>query len=142
MDIEDIELYCNLDFETEIKNKYRNIIVDLFNNNCPDYYINNEDLDIQILVGLYYFSKKDYDKSINILLGVHNKGNARATCSLGIIYNILDDKKTSINYFINASDRHHIQSSTNLAYEFLCQGQFDLFSFYNKIGLEKMMKML
>ena len=62
MDIEDIELYCNLDFETEIKNKYRNIIVDLFNNNCPDYYINNEDLDIQILVGLYYFSKKDYDK--------------------------------------------------------------------------------
>ena len=136
MNIEDIELEYNLDFEPEIKNKYANIIIDLFNNNCPDYYINNDDLDIQIIIALYYFSKNDYDKSINILLDVHNNGYVRATCSLGILYNILNDKDKSIIYFIDAIDKNHIQASTNLAYEFLCQGKFDLFLFYNKIGLD------
>jgi hypothetical protein len=136
MDIEDIELNCNLDFEPEIKNKYNHIIIDIFNNNCPDYY-NNDNTDVQIIIALYYYSKKNIDKSINILLGAHNKGNLRATCTLGILYNILNDKENSIKFFTHGSDNNHILSSTNLAYEYLCQGQTDLFIYYNKNGLDK-----
>ena len=132
--IEEIELYNNLDFEQNIKEKYNNIIIDIFNNNCPDKYDN--DNNIQIISALYYYAHKDYNKAINLLLSSHNMDNLTATCSLGILYNILDEKDKSIKYLTYGADKNHILSATNLAYEYLCQGDFSLFLYYNKMGLD------
>ena len=142
MDLEEIELNCNFDFEREIKKKYGNIIIDIFNNSCPDKYINNNiDIDMMIIIALYYIYNKDYDNAIEILIeAINNNQNnftwVKASCTLGVLYNILDDKIKSIKYFKLGADEGHILSSTNLAFEYLCQGEFDLFFKYNKIGLD------
>jgi tetratricopeptide (TPR) repeat protein len=138
MNLEDIELYCNFDFEPEIKKKYSNIIIDIFNNKCPGKYYNNSiDTDMMIIIALYDISKKDYENAIDILLEAINRDSMRALCTLGILYNILNNKEKSIYYFKKGADKGHILSSTNLAFEYLCQGEFDLFLKYNQIGLDK-----
>ncbi len=138
--MDDIELYCNFDFEPEIKEKYSNIIIDIFNNNCPGKYYNNSmDADIMIIIALYDISKKDYESAIDMLLEAINRNSIaymRASCTLGILYNILNDKEQSIYYFKKGADDRHILSATNLAFEYLCQGEFDLFLKYNQIGLD------
>ncbi len=143
MNLEEIELHCNFDFEPEIKHKYGDMILDIFNNMCPDNYNNynnyNMDPDIMIIIALYYISKKEYEKAIKLLLDAINFSNCtnlRAICTLGILYNILNDKDKSIYYFKMSSDKGHVLSSTNLAYEYLSQGEFDLFFKYNLIGLD------
>jgi hypothetical protein len=143
MDLEEIELHYNLDFEKDVKKKYENIIIDIFNNMCPDNYyninnLNDNDIDIIIIVALYYISKKEYNIATNILININNNNiNNRATCTLGILYNILDDKDKSIYYFKLGANNNHILSATNLAFEYLCQGEFNEFLLYNKIGLDK-----
>lgn len=148
MNLEEIELHCNFDFEPIIKEKYSNIILDIFNNMCPDNYNisldYNMDADVKIIIALYYISKKDYNKAIDILfeaithasLEDNDDTNLRATCTLGILYNILNDKHKSIYYFEIGANKKHIHSCTNLAFEYLSQGEFDLFLKYNQIGLE------
>jgi hypothetical protein len=138
MDLEDIELYCNLDFDPDMKKKYENIIIDIFNNfnnMCPDN--NNQDNpDIMVIVALYYISKKEFTTAINILLeAINNNYNYNISCTLGIILNILNKKEDSIKYFKLGADNNHILSATNLAYEYLCQGNRDLYFYYNNIGL-------
>jgi tetratricopeptide (TPR) repeat protein len=136
MNIEEIELYCNFDFEPEIKEKYSNIIIDIFNNKCPGlYYNNNMDADMMIIIALYDISKQDYESAIDMLLEAIKRDNMRASCTLGILYNILNNKEQSIYYFKKGADKGNILSSTNLAFEYLCQGEFDLFFKYNQIGL-------
>jgi tetratricopeptide (TPR) repeat protein len=139
MNLENIELYCNFDFEPDIKKKYENIILDIFNNMCPgNYYSNNMDDDMMIIIALYDISKKDYETAIDMLLEAINrnsKASLRASCTLGILYNILNNKEQSIEYFKFGAEKGHILSATNLAFEYLCQGEFDLFIKYNKIGL-------
>ncbi len=143
MDLDAIELYCNFDFEPEIKEKYSDMIIDVFNNMCPGaYYNNNIDTNMMIIIALYDITKKDYKNAIDILEEAiqRSKTNSpeyfRTYCTLGILYNILDDKDKSIHCFKIGADEGHLQSSTNLAYEYLCQGEFDLFFIYNQIGLE------
>jgi hypothetical protein len=137
MDLEEIELVYNLDFEPEIKQNYKNIIIDIFNNKCPENYFHNSNSDILIIVALYYISIKDYSNAISILLGViNNNVNYKACSTLGILYNILNDKINSLYYFkIGALNKHNL-STTNLAYEYLCQGDFDNFLLYNNFCLE------
>ncbi len=144
MDLEDIELYCNLDFDPDMKKKYENIIIDIFNNMCPDNYytINNDNNnpDIMIIVALYNISKKEFTLAINILLvafsiKINNNYNYNISCTLGIILNILNNKEDSIKYFKLGADNNHILSATNLAYEYLCQGDRNLYFYYNNIGL-------
>jgi hypothetical protein len=138
MDLEDIELYCNLDFDPDMKKKYENIIIDIFNNfnnMCHDN--NNQDNpDIMVIVALYYISKKEFTIAINILLEAinNNYNNYNISCTLGIILNILNKKEDSIKYFKLGADNNHILSATNLAYEYLCQGNRDLYFYYNNIG--------
>lgn len=140
MDLDAIELYCNFDFEPEIKKKYGNMIIDIFNNECTGkYYDNNMDADMMIIIALYDISKENYESAIEMLEeAIKREGTAslRAICTLGILYNILNDKEKSINYFNIGAEKGHILSSTNLAYECLCQGEFDLFLKYNQIGLD------
>jgi len=140
MNLDDIELYCNFDFEPEIKKKYGNMIIDIFNNKCPGkYYDNNMDTDMMIIIALYDISKKDYENAIDMLLEAINRdsiASTRASCTLGILYNILNNKEQSIYYFKKGADKGDILSSTNLAFEYLCQGEFDLFLKYNQIGLD------
>lgn len=146
MNLEEIELKCNFDFEPEIKKKYGNIIIDIFNNSCPDKYnnynnINNNDIDMMIIIALYYIYNKDYNDAIDILLEAinnnqYNMNCYKASCTLGILYNILNNKNKSILYFKLGADDNHVLSATNLAFEYLCQGEFDLFIKYNKIGLD------
>ncbi len=144
MDLDDIELYYNLDFDPEIRKNYENIILDIFNNMCPDTYynininINNPtdiDTEIIIIVALYYISINNYNIAINILKDINNN---KAYCTLGILYNILNDKESSIYYFKLGANDNHILSITNLAFEYLCQGDFDNFLLFNKISLDKM----
>ncbi len=145
MDLDDIELYCNLDFDPDMKKKYENIIIDIFNNMCPDNYYrindDNNNSDIMVIVALYYISKKEYIVAINILLeaintNINNNINYyNISCTLGIILNILNKKDESIKYFKIGADNNHILSATNLAYEYLCQGDRNLYFYYNTIGL-------
>ncbi len=136
MDLDAIELYCNFDFEPEIKEKYGDMILDIFNNMCPgNYYSNNTDDNMMIIIALYDISKKDYQNAIEMLEEAIKRHSLRASCTLGILYNILDDNEKSIYYFKLGADVGHMLSSTNLAFEYLCQGEFDLFMKYNKIGL-------
>ena len=101
MNLEEIELKCNFDFEPIIKKNYGNIILDIFNNSYAGKYYNNTiDTDIMIIIALYDIYNKDYDNAIDILIEAINKdGNLRASCTLGILYNILNNKKESIKYF-------------------------------------------
>lgn len=133
MDLDDIELYYNLDFEPDIKTKYGFIIIDLFNNMCPNKYQSLKDPDIMSILATYYISKKEHDKGIDILLEINNN---EAYCTLGILYNILNDKEKSIHFFKLGADNEHIYCSVNLAFEYLCQGEMDLFLKYNKMGLD------
>jgi len=133
MDLDDIELYYNLEFEPEIKEKHKHIIIDLFNNMCPNNYQDSKDVDIMRIVAIYYISQNKIDKAINILKEINNND---AYCTLGILYNILDDKEKSIYYFKLGAINNHILSSVNLAFEYLCQGEIDLFLQYNKIGVD------
>jgi hypothetical protein len=144
MDLDEIELKYNLDFEPDIKKQYANIILDIFNNMCPDNYYNifdtnNINIDVMMIVALYYISKENHDIALKILIDAHMKdiNNYNITCTLGILYNILNDKTNSIYYFKIGADNHHILSATNLAYEYLCQGDFNNFNLYNKIGIDK-----
>ncbi len=137
MDLDTIELYCNFDFEPEIKEKYGDIILDIFNNMCPGKYYNNYmDTNIMIIIALYDISKKDYEGAIEMLEIAITRGSYEASCTLGILYNILNNKDKTIYYFKLGADKGHIQSSTNLAYEYLSQGNFDLFLKYNQLGLD------
>ena len=141
MNIEDIELKCNFDFEPIIKHKYKNIIIDIFNNGCAGKYYNNTmDADIMIIIALYDIYNEEYESAIDMLLEAINRNSLRASCTLGILYNILDNKQKSIQYFKLGADDGHILSATNLAFEYLCQGEFDLFIKYNKIGLNDQIK--
>ncbi len=142
MDIYDIELHCNLDFDPRIKTKYKNIILDIFNNMCPDTYYRKNDInnntDIMMIVALYHASKKEYVVAINILLEAYDMNyDNNISCTLGIIFNILNEKEESIKYFKLGADNNHILSATNLAYEYLSQGEIELFSYYNSIGLKE-----
>ncbi len=137
MDLDAIELYCNFDFELEIKEKYGDMILDIFNNMCPgNYYSNNMDENMMIIIALYDISKKEYENAIEILEEAIKRNSVKAMCTLGILYNILNDKDKSIYYFKLGYEHGHLLSTTNLAYEYLCQGDFDLFFKYNKIGLD------
>ena len=141
MNIEDIELKCNFDFEPIIKHKYGNIIIDIFNNECAGKYYNNTmDADIMIIIALYDIYNEDYESAIDMLSEAIKRNSFRASCTLGILFNILDNKKESIKYFKLGADEGHILSATNLAFEYLCQGEFNLFIKYNKIGLDNQLK--
>jgi hypothetical protein len=134
--VEEIEFENNLDFKDEFINKYHNIIIDIFNKNHQKY-INN-DIDhsghINIILALYYLSIYDYNKAHDILLMLHNIDNLDATCTLGIFYHTYkNDKKTAMEYFKNSADKGHLLSSLNLAFEYLCDGEFELFLKYNDI---------
>jgi hypothetical protein len=147
MNLDEIEIKYNLDFDKNIKKKYTNIILDIFNNMCPDNYYNinenannnNINVDIMMIVALYYISKENYEIALKILLDAHSKdnNNYNISCTLGILFNILNNKISSILFLKKGADNNHILSATNLAYEYLCQGDFDNFLIYNKIGLEK-----
>lgn len=136
MNLDEIELKYNFDFELEIKNKYSSMIIDIFNNNCSEKYYNNMDSDMMIIIALHNIYNKKYDMAIDILLEAINRNNLRASNTLGILYNILNNKEESIKYFKYGADKGHILSSTNLAFEYLCQGEFNLFLEHNQIGLK------
>jgi hypothetical protein len=133
LNIEQIEFDYNLDFKQEIIDKYENNIIDIFNNN-HQIYTNINNNEIKIILALYYISINDYNKGRELLLILHNMGDMDATCTLGIFYHTCyNDKKTAMEYFKNSADRGHLLSSLNLAFEYLCDGEFELFLKYNNI---------
>ncbi len=125
--IEEIEFENNLDFTKDNIKKYHNNIIDIFNNSN----INN---DMNIIFALYYLSINDYDKANDILLKLHNSGDLDATCTLAIFHHVYNnDKNKAMEYFKFASNKGHLLSSFNLAFEYLCDGEFELFLHYNDI---------
>jgi hypothetical protein len=130
--IEEIEFDNNLDFKDEIKIKYNNIIIEIFNGSNK--YINTINTELQIILGLYYIKTKNYDKAYNILLFAHNIGDLDATCTLAIFYHTYrNNRQKAIEYFKYAADRGHTLAANNLAFEYLSIGEFDLFFKYNDI---------
>lgn len=134
LSVEEIEFENNLDFKDEFINKYHNIIIDIFNKNYNKY-INSNDDNINIILALYYISTYDYNKAYELLTFIHISGNLDGTCTLGIFYHTYyNDKNVAMEYFKIAADRGHLLSSLNLAFEYLCNGEFELFLKYNNIN--------
>jgi hypothetical protein len=131
--IEEIEFENNLDFQDEIINKYHNIIIDIFNKNYNKY-SNIYDNNINVILALYNISINEYNKANELLLFTHDIGSLDATCTLGIFnHTYYNDKNKAIYYFKYAADKGHLLSSFNLAFEYLCNGEFELFLKYNNI---------
>jgi hypothetical protein len=129
--VDDIEYNFNLVFLPEIRNKYNDEIIQIFNDDLSNYSVYEiNDHEINIIVAIYYNCKGNLEKAINILLGINHY--PRALCTLGVFYKKNNDDK-SLECFINAANMGDINAVNNLAYQYYLSNNISMFHQYNNL---------
>jgi len=143
MDIIEIEYITDFEFSPEIINSYSSVIIDIFNDPINiQKYIDTEDIEITIIIALYYLSKlnKNFDEKlgINILLDLHNKDIIKASVILGVYYNNKKDVTQLLcrRYFLHAAEKNNLIGLSNLAFHCYSLNDNELFLKYMKILYE------
>ncbi len=129
--VDDIEYEYNLDFLPEIKKKYNDDIITIFNGDLSKYsMIEINDPEINIILAIYYSYNKNIEKAINIL--IINNDYPRALCTLGILYKQWDESKT-IECFEKAYKMGDNNCINNIAYQYYLIKDINNFNKYNDI---------
>jgi hypothetical protein len=131
--VEEIEFKYNLEYSDEIKNKYNDIIIKIFNH--EDININN-DPEIKIIKAHYYIANNASFKGEQLLLELAYENNLDGFYNLSLYYYINNEQEKSIEYLQIGADQNHIKSSVNLAYLYYMYKDYDNFNKYNKIGID------
>ncbi len=131
--VEEIEFNYNLDYKEEIKNKYGDIIIQIFNN--EDVKIEN-DPEIQIIKAQYYIANKAPFNAEQILLKLAEQNHLDGIYNLALYYYIENDHDQSMTCLIRGAEANHLKSIVNLSYMYYLDKDYDNFIKYNNIGIE------
>jgi hypothetical protein len=135
INVEDIEYQYTLDFLPEIKNKYYNDIITIFNGDLEtlEHKYSNiklNDPEINIILAIYYNCNKNIEHAINILN--INSDYPRSLCTLGVLYKQYDESKT-IECLEKAYNMGEQNAINNLAYQYYLINDIDNFNKYNNL---------
>ncbi len=131
INIDEIEYKYNLEFISDVRNKYHNDIITIFNDDLSNYsMIEINDPEINIILAIYYNTKGNTERAINILIGVGDY--PRALCTLGILYKQSNNDK-SLECFKKAANMGDKNAINNLAFQYYLMRNIDMFEFYNNM---------
>ncbi len=131
--IEAIEYTYNLEYSDEIKNKYSDIIIKIFNHENVNI---NDDPEIKIIKAHYYIANNVPFKAEQILLDLVDENNLDGIYNLALFYYGNEEYEKAMEYLKMATEKNHIKSSVNLAYLYYMYKDYDNFNKYNQIGLD------
>ncbi len=131
--VEEIEFKYNLEYTNEIKNKYGDIIIKIFNHENID---NDTDPQIKIIKAHYYIGNNAPFKGEQLLLELVDQNNVDGIYNLALYYYINEEYDKTMEYLKKGTDLNHINSSINLAYLYYIYKDYENFHKYNKIGID------
>jgi len=143
---------------------YENEILDMFNNNNINTYLNTDKGELLVWIAIYYMDvENNVDKAIEYYLKAIDKGNTMAMCSLGRYYlfesfdsNIsksyilLKDQKIhdqmlfnkALDYFTMAANKKNIIAIRNLMFIYSALlNDYDTAKIYGKMMLDEINQM-
>lgn len=130
--VEEIEFNYNLDYKEEIKHKYGDIIIKIFNN--EEVNIDN-DPEIQIIKAQYYIANNVPFNAEKILLKLAEQNHLDGMYNLALYYYIENEYEQAMIYLKKGAQENHLKSIVNLAYMYYIDKDYDNFIKYNNIGL-------
>ncbi len=131
--VDDIEYQYNLNFLPEIKNKYNDDIINIFNGDLSNYSIyETNDPEINIILAIYYSNTDNRQRAYNILININEY--PRALCTLGVMYNQNNyTTDETLECFIKAYELGEKTAIYNLAYQYYLMNDINNFNKYNNM---------
>jgi hypothetical protein len=131
--VSEIEYTYNLDFKSDIIEKYNDEIINVFNGNYY-YYYNTTDIEIQIILAIYHMIHNNLIIAKQTLL-LASINNSNALCTLGIYYKCYEKNDTdAIDCFTRSNNQISI---INLAYEYYLMNNINMFLKYNDMIIDE-----